>query len=171
MSKRNKNPELYDLRSDIMRYKKNSASFWLCILAIIFDVAMFLIIYKETNCVPNWALGIDLVLNIVIILAFFLTAEKTKAYSVSGSKTSYVLGVIQVVRIFWIPLTYFKEYLSCMEQINAGAEIVATGLNTGKFIWCFVLLVLSGLSSVFAGIICQKKAKRLQEHLKMKEAK
>lgn len=169
---RNKNPELYDLRTDIMRYKKNSASFWLCILAICFDVAMFLIIYKDANCVPNWALGIDLLINIIMILAFFLTAEKTKAYTLNGGYTAYVLGVIQIARIFWIPLTYFIEWVNRQGEIaaNPDANLSSIGLSSTKFIWCVALLIASAVASIIAGYICNAKHKRLEEHFK-KEAK
>ena len=42
--------ELYseqEIKTDIMRYKTNGLSFWLCMLAIVFNVAMFLIIYTH----------------------------------------------------------------------------------------------------------------------------
>ena len=42
--------ELYskeEIKTDIMRYKANGTSFWLCMLAIILNVAMFLIIYTS----------------------------------------------------------------------------------------------------------------------------
>ena len=68
-----------DIKIDIMRYKANQSSFLLCILAIVLNVAMFLIVYKETNCVPSYLLGIDLIINVVFMLAAFLIAEKTKA--------------------------------------------------------------------------------------------
>lgn len=167
---RNKNPELYDLRTDIMRYKKNSASFWLCILAIVLDVAMFLIIYKEKLCVPNWQLGIDLVVNIVMILAFFLTAEKTKAYAVNGSYAAYVLGAIQVARIFWIPLEYFIEWNVRQGEIALNPDLSSIGLSATKFTWCVILLLGSALSSIAAGLICNAKHKRLESYFH-KEAK
>ena len=65
-----------------MRYKNNGLSFWLCMLAIVFDVAMFLIIYTTSSCTPNFELGLDLLINVLFLLAAFLTAEKTKAYKI-----------------------------------------------------------------------------------------
>ena len=48
--------ELYseqEIKTDIMRYKNNGLSFWLCVLAIIFDVAMFLIITQDYYNILN----------------------------------------------------------------------------------------------------------------------
>ena len=48
-NKAEKGSELYEVRTDIMRYKNNSISFWLCIVAIIFNVLMFLIVYQNSD--------------------------------------------------------------------------------------------------------------------------
>ena len=133
---------------DIMHYASNRSSFWLIILAIILNVAMFLIIYTTTDCTPNVQLGIDLLINVIFMLACFLTAGKTSKYSRFWGIGSIVLGGIQVVRICWIPLVYYLKYL------NDGA-----GLNHGLFVACIVLLVLSAASLIAAGMITLIKFK------------
>ncbi len=155
--------KLHETHSDIMRYKNNKASFWLCILAICLNVAMFLIIYKDKNCTPDVQLGIDLLINILVLLAAFLIAEKTKTYNVKGGYFAIGLGVIEALRIFWNPLRYFNQYLGSM---NTDTVI---GLSTDKFIWCAALLIGAALALIGAGIICLQKSKRLTEHLKTLE--
>ena len=156
---------LHELHSDIMRYKNNSLSFWLCILAIVFNVAMFLIIYKDINCTPNVQLGIDLLINIIIMLAIFLLAEKTKTYNKRSGYFTIGLGAIEILRIFWIPLQYFLNYLSYINAPNHDTYSGTIGLETGKFIWCCALLILAGLCLIYAGVECILKNKRLEEHL------
>ncbi len=157
--------KLHETHSDIMRYKNNTASFWLCILAICFNVAMFLIIFKETNCTPDFQLGIDLLVNICILLAAFLLAEKTKTYDKRGGYYTIALGIIEVLRIFWIPLKYFMNYLTYLGVEDKGSYTGVIGLSTTEFIWCAVLLSCAALSLIGAGIICLTKGNRLQKHL------
>lgn len=138
---------------DMLHYKNNRFSFWMIILAIVLNVVMFLIIYKTTECTPNVQLGIDLLINVVFMLACFLAAGKTSKYSRFWGIGSIVLGGIQVARIFWIPLVYYLKY------VNEGA-----GLNPGLFAACIILLVLSAACLVFAGIDTLIKHKILEKH-------
>ena len=157
---------LHELHSDIMRYKTNTASFWLCILAIVCNVAMFLIIYKTTNCTPNVQLGIDLLINVLVLLAAFLIAERTKAYNKNGAYGAIGLGVVEILRIFWIPLFYFTKYMEYLKVEDKGSYTGIIGLDPNGFTWCCILLTAAGVSLIFAGIICLAKGKRLQDHLK-----
>lgn len=160
------------IKTDIMRFKKNNFSFWFAILAIVFNVAMFLIIYKETNCTPNFQLGIDLLINVLFMLTGFLLAEKMKAYNKTSGIIALVLGVVEMLRIFWIPLYYFNKNIEYLAAYNAAIEAGETfsysgiiGLNANEFMWCAILLVLAGLSLILAGLICLKKEKTLTAHL------
>lgn len=135
---------------DIMLYRKNILSFLFCIIAIICDVAMFLTIYRNNACIPNFQLGIDLIINVVYLLVCFLIAEKMEAYNVKSGYTAFVVAGVQVLRIFWIPLEY---------KINGG-------LSAGQFIACIVLFVVSAAALVFAGLVTIYKARQLSEHLK-----
>ena len=164
-----------------MRYKPNGASFWLCMLAIIFNVAMFIIIYTTKSCTSDWQLGIDLLVNVIFMLAAFLTAEKTKAYKSSAGYVAMGLGAIEILRIFWIPLKYYKMYLVWNEEVKVmteklisegkTAEEIAillpriSGLETGQFTWCIVLLVAACLALVAAGVIAILKSRKLKAHL------
>ncbi len=157
---------LHELHSDIMRYKNNTASFWLCILGIVCNVAMFLIIYKTTNCTPNVQLGIDLLINVLVLLAAFLIAERTKSYNKKGAYGAIALGTVEVLRIFWIPLYYFNKYMEYLKVEDKGSYTGVIGLDPNGFTWCCILLTAAGVSLIFAGVICLIKEKRLEEHLK-----
>jgi len=148
---------------DMMHYKANRVSFWLIILTIALNIAMFLIIYTTTGCTPNLQLGIDLLVNVLIMLVCFLAAEKTKRYDKKWGIASIVIGHAQVVRIFWIPLYYYIQF-----------KDTGTGLSGAKFAWCAVLLVLGGVSMILAGMFNNHKYNTLALHeplLNKEEAK
>ena len=176
--------ELYskeEIKTDIMRYRPNGASFWLCMLAVILNVSMFLIVYTNKACTTDWELGIDLLVNVMFMLAAFLTAEKTKAYNKSAGYVAIGLGAIQILRIFWIPLKYFnmwsawkmesdlltQQYLSegkTLEQIT-GLLPKVTGLDGTQFTWCVALFAACCVALVIAGIIAILKSNKLKAHL------
>ena len=141
-----------EIKTDIMRYKNNGTSFWLSILAIIADVVMFVIIYKRKECVPDFQMGFDLLINVIYMLAVFLIAEKTKAYNKKASYAAFAVAAIQIARIFWIPLNYLNN-----------------GLTVVQFGWCVGLIVLSAISLVAAGIVAIVKNNKLEAHLQMLE--
>lgn len=141
-----------EIKTDIMRYKNNGTSFWLSILAIIADVVMFVIIYKQKECVPDFQMGFDLLINVIYMLAVFLIAEKTKAYNKKASYAAFIVAAIQIARIFWIPLNYLNN-----------------GLTVVQFGWCVGLIVLSAVSLVAAGIVAIVKNNKLEAHLQMLE--
>ncbi len=157
--------KLHELHSDIMRYKNNSLSFWLCIFAIILNVAMFLIIYKCVNCTPNVQLGIDLLINIIFMLTVFLISEKTKTYDKKGGYYAVGLGVLEVLRIFWIPLFYYLKFVEYSKLADKGSYTGIIGLDTASFMSCVILMVAAGLCLISAGIVCLLEERRLKEHL------
>lgn len=133
---------------DIMHFKSNRSSFWLILLAIALNVAMFIIIYKTntSDLKADVQLGLDLLINVIVMLACFLAAEKTKRYSKQWGIISIVLGGIQFARIFWIPLYYY---------LNGG-------INAAYFAACFVLLAAGAASLIVAGVITLIKYKILE---------
>lgn len=135
---------------DMMHYKNNRSSFWLILLTIALNVAMFIIIYKTntSNLAADLQLGIDLIVNVMFMLVAFLAAEKTKRYSKEWGIVSIVLGGIQVARIFWIPLYYY---------LNGG-------ISAGSFTACFILLAGGAASAIVAGVLTLIKYRILQEH-------
>jgi uncharacterized membrane protein len=161
----NKN-ENREIKTDIMRYLGNSLSFWLCVLAICFDVAMFIMIYTNKRCTANYQLGFDLLINVIFMLACFLLAEKTKVYSKQAGIGCFVVGGIQILRIFWIPLYYYRCQLAYLRAQQSGTTYTGViGLTSSQFTWVVILYILSAACLIAAGLICNLKAKRLEEHL------
>lgn len=138
---------------DMYHYKPNRSSFWLILLTIALNIAMFIIIYKTNTSAlaADLQLGFDLIINVVFMLTCFLAAEKTKRYSKEWGITSIVLGGVEAARIFWIPLYYY---------LNGG-------ISVGSFIACIVLLAGAGAALIAAGLIAIAKYKIIEENAPM----
>ena len=103
------NEEEY-IRKDRMRFTKNSLASTLAIVAIVFDVLYFLNIYSSdiNNNVGNFyyqiRIGASIILNLLFMLAAFLSSEGIKNYKAEYGYVMIILGIIQVVRIFILPM-------------------------------------------------------------------
>lgn len=137
---------------DMMHYNGNKSSFWFILLAIALNIAMFIIVYRavigKSSDLGNVQLGLDLIINVVFMLVAFLAAEKTKRYSKEWGIISFVLGGIQVARIFWIPLSYY---------LNGG-------INSGEFSACVILQACGAACCIVAGVLTLIKYRIIQEH-------
>ncbi len=156
------NEEEY-IRKDRMRFTKNSLASTLAIIAIVFDVLYFLNIYKSdvNHNVGNFyyqiRIGASIILNLLFMLAAFLSSEGIKNYKAGYGYVLAVLGLIQIVRIFILPM-----------QAHA-AEVTVAGvttkvMETGQFITVIVYLVLSAAACFASAYIGIKKSKELAQH-------
>ncbi len=133
---------------DILRYKTNKVSFNLIMIALVVNCLAFLDYYGRKNVKPDIWLGLDVIINILMLLAFFVTAEETKAYRKLFGGVSIGLAVIQIARIFFIPLKYSNALI-----------------EYGSFIYIVILYVLSALLLVGAGLVCLFRSNVLYSYL------
>ena len=94
------------IQRDRMRFIKNSFSANLAYLGILLDVFYFVSIYKSDvgTYYYNYIIGISIVYNLIFMLAVFLSSEGVKNYKKGYSYLLAAIGIIQVVRIFIIPM-------------------------------------------------------------------
>ncbi|MBQ6398685.1 MAG: hypothetical protein IJI21_01040 [Clostridia bacterium] len=148
------------IRLDRMRYIKNTSSSRLCYLAILLNVLYFISIYKSD--VGNWyyqiLVGGSIVYNLLFLLMAFLASEGVKSYQINYSYLLYALGVLQVVRIFILPM----QAHSATVVVN-GVETIVMG--NAQFIRCVIYLAGSAACLIIAGIINQQKSIALNKHL------
>ncbi|MCD8208560.1 MAG: hypothetical protein LUD72_11525 [Bacteroidales bacterium] len=150
------------VKSDIKRYKKNSSASWLVYLSIAFLILYFLILYANSVSSRNaqfadgekvlgstffysYIFGIDVILNLCVLLFGFYTAVKIGGYSKSFCYVSYVLAAIQIARIFIIPMCYLNVYTSDGNSM----------LDSYDFTWLVVMLVLSAACFISGGVLGQ----------------
>lgn len=97
------------LKLEKMRYNNNSLSYKLGLLGIVCSlIAMFF----GLNSVNPTGFGtvLAILMNILIFLLGFLCCEKVKVYQKKYSYSMLGLSVVCFARIFWYPITLFREY-------------------------------------------------------------
>lgn len=151
------------VKVEIMRYTKNSSSFWLCMLAIVADVlyftAAFSPIMGSVSVKVGYLVAIDVILNILFMLFTFLCAEKLKVYDRVWPFIAFAFGVAQIIRIFILPaLTY--------TSIVGGEEVINQFITGGTKVQCIVSLIVSAAALFGAGFIGYVKSNQLHAYLK-----
>lgn len=151
-------------RKDRMRFTKNSLAATLAIISIVFDVLYFLNIYSSDvnrnvgNFYYQIRIGASIILNLLFMLAAFLSSEGIKNYKIEYGYVMVILGVLQVVRIFILPM-----------QAHA-AEVTVAGVTSkvmgdGQFVLVIIYLLLSAASMFAGAYIGIKRSKELQAHI------
>lgn len=149
------------IRIDRMRFIKNSLSANLAILAIVFNVLYFVSIYQSNvgNYYYNYLIGISIIYNLIFMLAAFLSSEGVKNYKKSYTYLLLILGVIQIVRIFIIPMRAKSASVSI-----GGVETAV--MSGGQFTYLLVCLVVSAVCLFGAAVTNFTKCTALEAHEK-----
>ena len=148
------------IQRDRMRFIKNSLSSSLAILGILFDVLYFVSIYQSDVDVYyyNILIGASIVYNLVFMLAVFLSSEGVKNYKKNYSYLLAVIGALQIVRIFIIPM---RAHAATM-LVNGEPVIVMQG---GQFTYVVACLVLSAACLIASAAVNFVRCRELSEHL------
>ena len=155
------NTEERTIQRDRMRYIKNSLSSNLCYLGILFNVFYFVSLYKSDvdTYYYNHMIGISIVYNLLFMLAVFLSSESVKNYKKNYSYILAVIGVVQVVRIFIIPMSAHSA-----TTIVNGAEVVV--MQDGQFMRVVVYLIASAACLLVSAVVNFIRCNELEAHLK-----
>ena len=149
-----------ELKLDRMRYVKNTTSSRLCYVAILLNVLYFVSIYKSD--VGSWyyqiLVGGSIVYNLLFMLMVFLASEGVKSYQKNYSWMLYVIGILQAVRIFILPM----QAHSAVIKLGSVETVV---METPQFIRCIIYLAGSAVCLIAAAAINQQKAAALEKHI------
>ncbi|MBR3617381.1 MAG: hypothetical protein IKN46_01760 [Acholeplasmatales bacterium] len=169
---------------EMMRYRNNKLAYSLGLGGLAFGVLASFIILNSMAAITVQVI-LCIFLNIFMLLAGFLACERTKTYSKNGSIFLGVLGAINVLQIFWLPLTIITTYnkwnsitdvneKSSYGRENVGAVITEGGANSihwlstsGNFrgILAIVFLVISAALYISAAVIGVMKSNKLNNYL------
>lgn len=149
------------IRRDRMRFTKNSLSANLAIVAIIFDVFFFVSIYGSNvgTYYYNIIIGVSVVYNLLFMLAAFLSSEGVKNYKKGYTWLLIGLGVIQIVRIFIIPMRAHSATVSI-----GGVETVVMGDR--QFMTLVIFMVASAVCLIASAVVNFFKCTALEAHMK-----
>ena len=152
------------IQRDRMRFIKNSLAANLAILGILFDVFYFVSIYKSDvgTYYYNYIIGISIVYNLIFMLAVFLSSEGVKNYKKNYSYLLAVIGVIQIVRIFIIPM---KAHSTTVD-LNGESVLV---MQNGQFTRVLVYLIVSAACLIGSAVVNFIRCNELEAHLKTLE--
>lgn len=134
------------IRKDRLRFEKNKLSSGLTYLAILFNVFYFVNLYAfyNNNYYYNIKIGASIVYNLLFLLLAFLSSEGVKNYKMNMSIVLIVIGLLQIVRIFYIPLQAHSTMV-IIDQVERPVML------TGQFIFEVLCLIASCVSAVVAG--------------------
>ena len=89
------------IKLDRMRYVKDNMPSNFAILAIVFDVLYFVLIYKINNeFFYNFLIGVSIIVNLLFMLFGFWSSIEVKNYHGKFGYFMIALGVVQIIRIF-----------------------------------------------------------------------
>ena len=102
---------------DRMRYKKDSMSFWLCMLGMVFNIVHFIILHSScylqtmtgSEGLQYAYIGLDILYNIIFLLMVFYMAEELKTYRRNWNIAAVIIGALQLCRIGWFPRIMFES--------------------------------------------------------------
>ena len=149
------------IAKDRMRFTKNSLSSTFCYIAILFDVLYFANIYSSDvgNYYYSITIGLSVVYNLLFLLFTFLGSEGVKNYSKGYSILVTVIGVLQIVRIFYIPL---KAHTTTIPL--DGVDTIVMDLF--QFLLVTTYLLISAGFCIAAGVIGLVKTTKLENYKK-----
>ena len=145
---------------DRMRYQHNSTGYGLTFAGMFFFIwslftsinySLFTGLADEVRVRPDFNIGLDITISIVLVLMIFLAAEKVKAYSIKWSYGLMIISVINIARIFYVPLL---------------------SLNSGQIPFDIFLQIalahgISAILTVVAGFVSLNKSKKLKAYLEL----
>ncbi len=147
---------------DRMRYIKNKFSSNMCIIAILFDVFFFVSIYKinidTSKNYYNILIGASIVYNLVFMLLAFLSCESVKNYDEKKCWMMVALGVLQVVRIFILPLKYHTSTVTIQ-------SVQTAVMGSAQFLRCIIYLLISGACLLLGAVVGIKRSRTLKAYI------
>ena len=147
------------IKLDRMRYVKDSTPSTLAILAIVFDVLYFVLIYKiNSPYFYNWKIGVSIFINLLFMLFGFWCSIEVKNYHGKFGFVMIALGILQIIRIFIFPMGAHNA----VELVN---DIPTPVMSNAQFIKSIIYLCLAAAFMIVGGLISIRNSKILQNHL------
>lgn len=137
-------------KADKMRYQFNRYAYLFILLGMALSVVALFRIITPPTIIPDFGIAMEILVNIVLLLLTFLTAERCKAYQRTWGIVSFVIAGIHVLRIFLVPTT-----------------LLTKGQITGfQFLMIVIFLIASAAFITLGGVITLIKHAILTKHLK-----
>lgn len=148
------------IQTDRMRYTQDNLSANLILAAIVMDALYFVSIYQSdvSTWYYNWVMGASIICNLLFLLMAFLASEGVKSRKTGFTIPLIVLGVFQVIRIFYLPALAHSSTV-----VIAGEEIAVMG--DSQYFYTIVCLAISAVCCFVAAVTSYLNNKRLADYL------
>lgn len=151
------------ITKDVMRYRKNSLASNLTLLSLVFGCLYFMVLYAQVpyNSTYNpfngdyyysYAIALDVIYNLFFLLLTFYCSVQVKNYKRNLFWLHIAIGVIQIVRIFWLPL---------QGLLYVGSHDAAA-ISYSTFVWLVVFLAASGALEIAGAVIGFIRSKQVE---------
>ena len=153
------------IQRDRMRFVKNTLCANLCYLGLLFDVFYFVLLYRSDvgNYYYTIQIGASIVYNLLFMLIVFLSSEGVKNYGKSYSYILLAAGVMQVVRIFAIPMAAHTATIAV-----DGVDVAVMG--DSQFIRSAIYLAVSAVCLIISAVVNIIRCGTLEAHNKYLES-
>ena len=169
-------PEEFEKISvELMRYRKNSLSYTLGLLALVFSIIAAFIGLNTLKY--DYTTMIKILVNIAILLFGFLFSEQVKSYGKKGCFGLLILASVNILRIFWAPLILLSGNTDRFGNILTGTVNLAWMNPTWataqvRGIMILVCLVISAACFIVSAVVGLAKTTKLQKYMdSLKEVK
>lgn len=154
------------IKRDRMRYTKDKLSSNLVLLAIVFDALYFVNVYQSDvgSYYYTWVIGASVIYNLLFMLMAFLASEGVKNRKTGYTAMLIVIGVMQIVRIFYLPTKAHSAVVTIK-----GEEMAAMG--DGQYAYVVTCLAISAVCCIVAAVTSYINNKNLAEHMRSIENK
>lgn len=173
--------DIENVRNEKLRYQNNTLAYWLGLLACV--VSLFAgLVGLNTMKASYWTV-VKILINVVILLLGFASAENIKHYSQKASYVFFIFAVVNILRIFWFPVQMFRWYKKYLDEgdtsilndhfskvVQPGKSDAARGYLPASGYWratfMIIFLILSSVLFAFAGYVGLVKTLKLKRYLK-----
>lgn len=164
-----KSANLKIVQDDILRFKKNKIGQMLAYLGLVFNCLYFMLLYAFNNTyfyVIN--IGVSVLLNLILLLAIFLAGEGVKSYTKKYCIVLLVIAVIQIIRIFGLPLggvtnsaftTLVSKGGETVGRDYFGVELSQAAAMTLLVVYLVISAVALAFSAVWSYLVCIRHEK------------
>lgn len=87
-----------------MKYKNDSLSYGLILLGLLANIFYFITLYENNGeFYYTLDMGFSVLYNLIFMLLVFLSAENIKTYNRKYAILTFIIGILQIIRIFVYP--------------------------------------------------------------------
>ena len=149
------------IKKDRMRYTNDSFSSTLVLLSIVFDCLYFVNIYQSDigSYYYTWVIGASIIYNLVFLLAAFLASESVKHRKSGYSLLLGALGVMQVVRVFYLP----AKAHAATAMVN-GVEVAV--MDDKQYLYVVACLLISAVCCIVPAVTSYRNNKILADYMR-----